>query len=137
MNLRGTFTTDAQGIFRFRSIKPAGYPIPTDGVVGQLLAAAGRHCYRPAHLHALIFKPGFKTITAQVYTDDDPYLETDVQFGVTAKLIAHYVPQAGPAPLADITGPWCSLDYTFTLEPGEASMPKPPITAKVARATAG
>src|SRR5262249_33783594 len=28
MNLRGTFTTDADGHIAFRSIKPAGYPIP-------------------------------------------------------------------------------------------------------------
>ena len=29
MNLRGKFTTDGTGMFSFRSIKPAGYPIPT------------------------------------------------------------------------------------------------------------
>ena len=133
MNLRGRFVTDGDGVFRFRSIKPAGYPIPTTGVVGQLLDAAGRHCYRPAHIHALIYKPGFKTITAQVYSSDDPHLDTDVQFGVTQKLIATYAYQDGPAPDADIEGQWCSLDYTFTLEPGEATMPKPPITAKVER----
>ena len=31
MNLRGKFMTDAQGHFGFRSVKPAGYPIPIDG----------------------------------------------------------------------------------------------------------
>ncbi|MEA2840754.1 MAG: catechol 1,2-dioxygenase, partial [Methylobacteriaceae bacterium] len=31
MNLRGKFTTDAHGRFSFRSVKPAGYPIPMDG----------------------------------------------------------------------------------------------------------
>ena len=35
MNLRGKFTTDANGEFSFRSIKPAGYPIPTNGPVGE------------------------------------------------------------------------------------------------------
>ena len=30
MNLRGKFTTDANGEFSFRSIKPAGYPIPIE-----------------------------------------------------------------------------------------------------------
>jgi hydroxyquinol 1,2-dioxygenase len=39
MNLRGKFTTDAQGHFGFRSVKPAGYPIPIDGPVGDLLRA--------------------------------------------------------------------------------------------------
>ena len=53
-NLRGKFITGADGKFWFRSVKPAGYPIPTGGVVGQLLAAQRRHPYRPAHVHALI-----------------------------------------------------------------------------------
>ena len=42
MNLRGKFTTDADGRFWFRSVKPAGYPVPTDGPVGDLLRAADR-----------------------------------------------------------------------------------------------
>src|SRR3954453_10302496 len=54
MNLRGKFTTDQDGGFSFRSVMMVGYPIPTDGVVGRLLEAQGRHPYRPAHLHALV-----------------------------------------------------------------------------------
>ena len=46
MNLRGKFSTGADGRIWFRSVKPAGYPIPTDGVVGRLLAAQDRHPYR-------------------------------------------------------------------------------------------
>ncbi|MEQ9331535.1 dioxygenase [Thalassobaculum sp.] len=88
MNLRGKLTTDSEGRFWFRTVKPAGYPIPTGGVVGRLLQAQGRHPFRPAHLHALVFKDGYKTLTSQVYADDDPNLETDVQFGVTRALSA-------------------------------------------------
>src|SRR5215813_4825064 len=51
MNLRGKFTTGKDGHFSFRSVKPAGYPIPIDGPVGELLRAQGRHNMRPAHLH--------------------------------------------------------------------------------------
>ena len=128
MNLRGKFTTDGQGRFRFRSIKPAGYPIPTNGVVGRLLAMQDRHPFRPAHVHALVFKEGFKTLTSQVYVDDDPHLETDVQFGVTRALVGDYVRHEGPHPtVPDVAGPWYSLDYTFTMEPGEAVLPRPPI----------
>ncbi|TKW77097.1 MAG: catechol 1,2-dioxygenase, partial [Bradyrhizobium icense] len=75
MNLRGKFTTDADGRFFFRSVMFVGYPIPTDGVVGRLLKAQSRHPYRPAHLHALIFKPGFKTLISQVYDPADPNIE--------------------------------------------------------------
>ena len=127
MNLRGKFTTDAQGHFGFRSVKPAGYPIPIDGPVGDLVRATGRHHYRPAHLHFLIFKPGFKTLTSQVYVNDDDKLETDVQFGVTRALVGNFVRHDGPAPASDVKGEWYSLDQTFVMEPGQSRLPKPPI----------
>ncbi|SAK82511.1 catechol 1,2-dioxygenase [Caballeronia temeraria] len=131
MNLRGTFTTDAQGHVWFRSVKPAGYPIPASGVAGALLAAQGRHALRPAHIHFMIFKPGFKTQFSQVYSSDDPHLETDAQFGVTRALVGHYVLHENEAaPDADIEGPWYSLDHHFVIEAGEARLPKPPITGK-------
>jgi catechol 1,2-dioxygenase len=128
MNLRGKFTTDEDGAFGFRSVKPAGYPIPIDGPVGEFVRATRRHHYRPAHLHFLIYKPGFKTLISQIYVNDDERLETDVQFGVTRALIGNYVRHDnGPAPVPDVEGPWYSLDYTFPMEAGEARLPKPPI----------
>ncbi len=131
MNLRGTFTTDAQGHIAFQSIKPAGYPIPLSGPVGALLRAQSRHNMRPAHIHFMINKPGYKTQFSQVYSSDDPFLDTDVQFAVTQALVGHYVLHADtPAPNPDVTGPWYSLDYTFVIEPGENRLPKPPITGK-------
>ncbi|MEH2480341.1 catechol 1,2-dioxygenase [Nitrobacteraceae bacterium AZCC 2146] len=127
-NLRGKFKTDADGKFWFRSVKPAGYPIPTDGVVGRLLAAQSRHPYRPAHVHALIYKSGFKTVISQVYADDDVHLDSDVQFGVTAALIGHFVRHDEAHPTAtDVSAPWYSLDYRFVMERGEAKWPRPPI----------
>lgn len=121
MNLRGIFTTQADGTFSFRSVKPAGYPVPTDGPTGALLAAQKRHNMRPAHLHFLIHKPGYKTIASQVYDPQDPHLETDSQFGVTRALIGDFVK----------TPDGYELSFTFQLEPGEARMPKAPITEKV------
>ena len=131
MNLRGRFTTDETGCIRFRSIKPVGYPIPVTGVVGELLRALGRHNLRPAHLHFLIHKPGFKTQFSQVYSSDDPNLETDVQFGVTRALVGHYVRHHdAPAPQPDVAGPWYSLEHRFVIEPGAAKRPRPPISGK-------
>ena len=131
MNFRGIFTTNAEGRIAFRSVKPAGYPIPVDGPVGDLLRAQGRHNLRPAHIHFMIRKPGFKTQFSQVYSSDDPNLETDVQFGVTAALVGHYVLHADePAPANDVVGPWYALDYTFRIEPGESTRPRPPITGR-------
>ncbi|WP_063686115.1 dioxygenase [Bradyrhizobium stylosanthis] len=128
MNLRGKFTTDQDGRFAFRSVMMVGYPIPTDGVVGRLLEAQSRHPYRPAHLHALIFKPGFKTLISQVYDPGDPHIDSDVQFGVTQALIGEFQRHDTPHPTArDVTAPWYSLDHTYRLEAGEAVLPRPPI----------
>ena len=128
MNLRGKFTTDDDGRIWFRTVKMVGYPIPTDGVVGRLLRAQGRHPYRPAHLHALIYKPGFKVLISQVYDPEDPYIDSDVQFGVTRALMGDYVRHQEPHPSdASVKAPWYSLDYTYVMEPGEAVLPKPPI----------
>ncbi len=137
MNLRGSFTTDAAGHIAFRSIKPVGYPIPVNGPVGDLLRAQGRHNLRPAHIHFLIHKPGYKTQFAQVYSSDDPHLETDVQFGVTQALVGRYVRHEAPTPAAlapapDVQGPWYALAHHFVLTEGAAQWPKPPITGKVA-----
>jgi catechol 1,2-dioxygenase len=128
MNLRGKFTTDTNGQIAFRSVKPAGYPIPTEGVVGRLLKAQERHPYRPAHVHALAFKPGFKTLITQIYADDDPRVHTDAQFGVTRALLGQFVKHDARHPTAaDVSGPWYSLDHALVMEPGEAVLPRPPI----------
>ena len=128
MNLRGKFTTDAEGRFSFRSVMFVGYPIPTDGVVGRLLKAQSRHPYRPAHLHALIFKPGFKVLISQVYDPGDPNIDSDTQFGVTRALIGKFVRHDAPHPAAaDVAAPWYSLDHTYRLEAGEAVLPRAPI----------
>ena len=121
MNLRGKFTTDAEGRVWFRTVKPAGYPIPVNGVAGDLLRAQGRHNLRPAHIHFLIHKPGYKTQFSQVYAGDDPNLETDAQFGVTRALVADYARQGDGS---------YTLRHAFTIEPGEARLPEPPITGK-------
>jgi catechol 1,2-dioxygenase len=128
MNLRGKFTTDADGRFWFRSVMMIGYPIPTDGVVGRLLKLQNRHPFRPAHLHALIFKPGFKVLISQVYDPADPNIDTDAQFGVTRALIGDFIRHDAPHPTEpDVGSPWYSLDYVYKMEAGEAVLPRPPI----------
>jgi hydroxyquinol 1,2-dioxygenase len=131
MNLRGKFTSDAQGRVQFRTVKPSGYPIPVNGPVGQLIRAQGRHNMRPAHIHFLVNKTGYKTQFSQLYSSDDPHLETDVQFGVTQALVGRYVlHDREPAPDANVKGRWYSLEHRFVIAPGEAALPPPPITAK-------
>jgi catechol 1,2-dioxygenase len=113
----------------FRSVLPAGYPIPTHGVVGRLLAAQGRHPNRPAHLHALVEATGFRVLTSQIYVPDDPNLDSDPQFGVTANLIGDYVRHDEPRSVdgGDVEPPWYSLEHTLVLEPGATRLPRAPI----------
>ena len=127
MNLRGKFCTDSAGHIAFRSVRPSGYAIPTGGVVGELLRALGRAPLRPAHIHFMIHKPGFKTQFSQVFASDDAQLDEDVLFAVTQALIGRFVLHDGePAPAADVSGPWVSLDHHFVLEAGESRLPAPP-----------
>jgi catechol 1,2-dioxygenase len=129
MNLRGRFHTEEDGRFWFRSVKPAGYPVPTHGPTGELLRAQRRPPYRPAHLHVLGFKPGYRTLITQIFADNDERLQSDVVFGVTRALIGHYrrhdTDETPPAP--DVQAPWYTLHYDFVMQPGEAKRPVPPI----------
>jgi protocatechuate 3,4-dioxygenase beta subunit len=131
MNLRGRFISDEDGKFHFSSVKPAGYPIPVDGPVGDLVRATRRHNFRPAHLHFMAFKPGFKTLVSQVYSPDDPNIDSDVQFGVTRALIGNYVRHDKPSDEFGFAAPWYSLDQRLVLEAGEARRPTAPIRGKV------
>jgi protocatechuate 3,4-dioxygenase beta subunit len=130
-NLRGSLVTDENGMFAYWTIKPSGYPVPAGGPTEKLLNVQHRHPFRPAHLHALIYKAGFKTIPTQIYGDDDENLESDAQFGVTTNSVGHYVfHERDVAPDPKVTGAWYSMNYTFVLSRGESWMPTPPVSAK-------
>jgi catechol 1,2-dioxygenase len=93
-----------------------------------MLRAQKRHPYRPAHVHFLGFRPGFKTLITQIFVDDDKYLESDVVFGVTRALIGEYRRhESGEPPESRVVPPWYTLSHRFVMEPGEAVLPKPPI----------
>jgi catechol 1,2-dioxygenase len=86
-NLRGTFTTDQEGRFEITTIKPAPYQIPTDGSCGKLIAAAGWHAWRPAHIHVKVSAPEHQLLTAQLYFPGDEYNDSDVASAVKPELI--------------------------------------------------
>lgn len=90
---RGILTADAQGNYHFRSILAVPYAIPHDGPVGDLLKAAGRHPWRPAHLHFLVKAEGYETLITHVFRNGDPYLDSDAVFGVRQSLVADWKQQ--------------------------------------------
>ena len=92
MNFRGRLRSGADGRFRFRSVKPSSYPVPSDGPVGKMLLALARHPYRPAHVHFKIAAPGYRTLTTALYIAGDRYLDSDVVFGAKKSLVVRYHP---------------------------------------------
>jgi catechol 1,2-dioxygenase/hydroxyquinol 1,2-dioxygenase len=95
-NGRGLFTTDAEGRFWFRTVVPAPYPIPTDGPVGELLAATGRHAYRPAHIHFIAQAAGHVPVTTHIFVAGSPYLDSDAVFAVKHSLVRDFAPVDEP-----------------------------------------
>jgi hydroxyquinol 1,2-dioxygenase len=117
--LRARFRTDAEGRFHFWTVTPAAYPVPTDGPVGAMLEATGRHPMRPAHIHFMISAPGHATLVTHVFAEGDPYLDSDAVFGVKEGLIRPFALQPpGTAPDGRVMDrPWRSLTYDFVLRP--------------------
>jgi hydroxyquinol 1,2-dioxygenase len=114
---RGVLRTDAEGRLRFRTVLPVAYPVPTDGPVGRMLVASGRHPWRPAHVHFRIQAPGYRTLITHVFRAGDPYLDSDVVFGVRASLVSDYVAhEAGTGPHArESDRDYHTLDFDFVL----------------------
>jgi protocatechuate 3,4-dioxygenase beta subunit len=115
---RGHLFSDADGGFRFWSVRPVAYPIPSDGPVGRLLAAAGRGAMRPAHIHFMIRAPGYHKLTTHVFVAGDEYLGQDAVFGVKERLIAEFVkhPASEPPPAGGAASSvWSSVSYDFVL----------------------
>lgn len=90
-NLRGVFFSAADGGYTYRTVRPAGYGVPDDGPVGQLLGRLGYPLRRPAHLHFRIGADGFETLTTQVFDSSDPQLGNDAVHAVRRELVGDIV----------------------------------------------
>jgi len=119
-HLRGVFRTRPDGGYAFVGVRPTDYPIPADGPVGGLLAATGRHPWRPAHIHLIVSAPGYRGVATHIFDDGSRYLDSDAVFAVKPSLIRHFdrhepgdaAPRGIPAGV-----PWYSVSYDFLLEP--------------------
>ena len=108
-NLRGTVVADGDGGFKIHTVEPAPYEIPKDGSCGQLIAAAGWHAWRPAHLHIKVSAPGYQLLTAQLYFEGGEFVDTDVAQAVKPELIL--------SPVATSDGKRSEVTYDFVLDP--------------------
>lgn len=108
-NLRNAFLVEDEGRFHIDTIQPAPYQIPTDGACGQLIAAAGWHAWRPAHLHLKVSAPGHELLTAQLYFPGDPHNADDIASAVKPELVLDIQPAE--------SGNGSQVTYNFVLDP--------------------
>jgi catechol 1,2-dioxygenase len=94
-NLRGIYTTDADGTYEIRTVRPVPYPVPSDGPAGDLLKANGRAWMRPGHTHMWVRAPGYKDLITHVFDEESAHLDDDAVFGVRDSLVRQFVPDAG------------------------------------------
>jgi catechol 1,2-dioxygenase len=119
-NGRGLFTADEDGRFWFRTIVPSYYPIPTDGPVGELLLASGRHAFRPAHIHFIVTAAGHRDLTTHIFVAGSDYIESDTVFAVKKSLVVDFTEEDDPA-LArnwDVPVPFRHADFEIIMQPG-------------------
>jgi protocatechuate 3,4-dioxygenase beta subunit len=112
-NLRGVFTTAADGGYEFRTVRPVSYPVPVDGPVGSLLRASGRPNWRASHVHAIVAAAGYEPVTTHIFDADNENVRSDAVFGVRDSLIRTFRP-ADPADPADVA---FVVDADFALAP--------------------
>ncbi len=116
---RGWLRTDSDGGYRFWSVRPAAYAIPSDGPVGELLAAAGRSPWRPAHIHFMVVADGYRPLITHAFAAGDEHLGDDAVFGVKPSLVTDFVDH--PPGLAfdgrQLDRPWTSVAFDLVVAP--------------------
>jgi catechol 1,2-dioxygenase len=124
-HLRGRYRTREDGSFAFIAVRPVPYPIPDDGPVGRMLNATGRHPWRPAHIHAVVRAPGFRTVVTHLFDEESEYLDSDTVFAVKPSLLRKFVERSADDPERPegIVGDWVSLESDIVLVPGDGGAP--------------
>jgi len=119
-HLRGRYRTRDDGGFAFVAVRPVAYPISDDGPVGRMLAATGRHPWRPAHIHLIVRADGYRTVATHIFDSASEYLDSDAVFAVKRSLVRTFVERDADDPERPpgVDGPWVSLDLELVLAPG-------------------
>ncbi|CAF1113976.1 unnamed protein product [Rotaria sordida] len=118
-DMRGRLTSNKNGEFFFKCVKPVSYPIPSDGPAGKLLETLHRPARRPAHIHFRIYAPNstYDDLVTALYIRGDPYESNDAVFGVKKSLIVDVgkVEDASLAKKYDVNEQDWLIRYNFVL----------------------
>ena len=125
-HLRGRFQSREDGRYAFLAVRPVPYTIPHDGPVGRMLAATGRHPWRPAHIHMIVRASGYRTLTTHIFDSASDYLASDAVFAVKPSLLREFVRRSpeDPERPANADGEWYSVENDLVLVPDEAAGPE-------------
>jgi hydroxyquinol 1,2-dioxygenase len=119
---RAHLFTDQDGRYAFWAVTPTPYPIPHDGPVGDLLAAAGRSPMRASHLHFMVTASGFQRLVTHIFVDGDEYLGSDAVFGVKRSLITTFARHDAGTSTPDgrvVDGSWTRARFDIVLMPDQ------------------
>lgn len=123
-SFHGLQTVGDDGRYAFTTVKPVEYTVPSDGPVGDILRACGRHPWRPSHLHFIAEAEGFRPLVTEVFPEDDPYLDQDTVFGVRSDLIMQYrampagsFPDSGYELSGKVPDDYLKVEFVLTLVP--------------------
>jgi hydroxyquinol 1,2-dioxygenase len=127
MHMRGRFRSDGEGRYLVRTVRPVHYPIPSDGPVGAMLRATGRHPWRPAHIHFVVSAEGYEPVTTHIFDSADEYLASDAVFAVKDSLICDFIRHERAETEASRLGiepPYYTTRFDFRLKPasGQATV---------------
>ena len=86
--------------------------------MGLILSGTGRHSWRPAHLHYLVYKDGYQTIQTELFNSDSQYLDSDAVFGVKESLVVPYTlnEDVDAAMEHGFDGPFYEAHYDFVMK---------------------
>jgi hydroxyquinol 1,2-dioxygenase len=116
-HLRGRYLTREDGSYAFIGVRPVPYTIPFDGPVGAMLAATGRHAWRPAHIHMIVTAPGYQRLQTHIFDSRSAYLDSDAVFAVKESLIREFEDRSAddPSTPPGVSSSWCAVRNDLVL----------------------
>jgi hydroxyquinol 1,2-dioxygenase len=122
-HLRGRYLTREDGTYALLGVRPVPYTIPDDGPVGRMLAASGRHPWRPAHIHMIVRADGYRTLMTHIFDRASDWLDEDAVFAVKRSLIRDFVNRDAndPETPPGIEDDWVSVQNDVVLAPADGT----------------
>ena len=84
------------------------------------MEVTGRHCWRPAHIHARVGAEGYEEVVTEIFNSLDQHIDQDATFGVRSSLILPFDREPTgdeKTRFSQIEAPYHMVDFDFKLKP--------------------